>query len=171
MARSDINSLRNLRYIRLDAICLRRDMLCGAQGIYIISHGRYAHISHLPSGKYIELRSNISIKSGLLSCFKSTHRLPTTAVVLSGGRSPKSKDLRIIVHLCSKIGAKILRLASLAQEDTLFSTVAASNQQLAKPEFDDGKKALSCVCRTTPSSIIPLSEQRVWNGCGYRWHR
>ena len=42
-------------------------------------------------------------------------------VILSGVRSTESKNLRIKTNICSKIGAKILRLASLAQDDRLVS--------------------------------------------------
>ena len=35
----------------------------------------------------------------------------------------KSKNLRIYSYICSEIGAKILRLPSVAQDDTVISTV------------------------------------------------
>jgi len=99
--------------------------------------------------------------SNLPSCFKSTQRLPINDVFLSGGRSPESKDLRIIVYLCSEIGAKILRLATLAQEDTQFSIVAVSNQQLDKPEFNDenGKirRCLPCARTFETAPLMYLS--------------
>ena len=40
-------------------------------------------------------------------------------VILSGAQSAESKNLRIKTYICSIIGAKILRLASLAQDDRL----------------------------------------------------
>jgi len=43
----------------------------------------------------------------------------TKSVILSEVRSTKSKDLRIIVMVQQQIGAKILRLATLAQDDML----------------------------------------------------
>ena len=38
---------------------------------------------------------------------------------MKNARSTESKNLRIKTNICSKIGAKILRLASLAQDDRL----------------------------------------------------
>ena len=39
------------------------------------------------------------------------------SVILSEGRSPKSKDLRTCRYIRTEIGAKILRLTSFAQDD------------------------------------------------------
>ena len=43
----------------------------------------------------------------------------TRYVILSGVRSTESRNLRTETNICSQIGAKILRLALLAQDDRL----------------------------------------------------
>jgi hypothetical protein len=63
----------------------------------------------------------------MIAGVKQKNRASSPSVILSGGQSPESKDLRTDLTANVVVGAKILRLHSAAlhcaQDDTLFGAL------------------------------------------------
>ena len=78
------------------------------------------HIVHMDSNELSTLSTGLSTTQAEFSTEQTNE---TGLVILSEGRSPKSKDLRTRISSKQMVSAKILRLAPLAQDDKAGAAV------------------------------------------------